>query len=160
MSTVIVLLILGLLLLAAEIVVPGGVLGIVGGVLLLVGVIVAFNTLDQMHAFIVLGIALLAGVGVFVLEFTVLPRSRVAKALSMTATVRGTSQAIDPSAVAGLIGHEAVARSKLVPSGYVVVDGRQYEAWCRDGAAEPETRLRVVGVDNFRLIVSIIPAQT
>lgn len=157
MITVIVLLAIGLLLLAAEIVVPGGVLGIIGGLALLGGVVVAFYTLDESRAMIVLGIALFAGLGVLILEFAVLPRSRLVKKLSMSGTVVGRSQAIEDSAVA-LIGHEAVAQTKLVPSGYVIVAGRQYEAFSRDGVVPVGARLRVVGVDNFRLIVTTIPS--
>ena len=37
---------------------------------------------------------------------------------------------------------------------YIVVEGRQFEAFCRDGVVDSGTRLRVVGVDNFRLIVT------
>jgi membrane-bound ClpP family serine protease len=153
MMPVVILLAIGLVLLALEIIVPGGILGIIGGCVLLVGVIVAFNTLDQPHALMVLGIALLMGIGVLVLEFAVLPHSRVVKKLSMTATVSGRSQAIDESARA-LIGHEAVAQTKLVPSGYVLVGDRRFEAFSRDGVVDVGARLRVVGVDNFRLIVS------
>jgi len=153
MTLVVILLSVGVVLLAVELLVPGAVLGIIGGIALLAGVITAFATLEQNQAFVALGVALSAGVGVLVLEFVVLPRTRLVRALSMTATVSGSTQAVADSAAA-YIGHEAVAQTKLVPSGYVLVDGRQFEAFCRDGAAEPGTRLRVVGVDSFRLIVT------
>ena len=154
MTIVVILLSVGLILLAAEIVVPGAVLGIIGGVVMLAGVIVAFKALEESQAYVALGIAVVAGAGVFVLEFTVLPRSRVVKALSMTETVAGRAQAIDPTTAVAYVGREAVAQTKLAPSGYIVVEGRQFEAFCRDGVVEPGTRLRVVGVDNFRLIVT------
>jgi len=153
MMLVVILMCVGIVMLAAEIVVPGAILGIIGGMFLGAGVIAAFISLDQEQAFVALGISLLAGVVVLVIEFVVLPRTRVVKALSMTGTVTGHAQAVDVSAAA-YIGREAVAQTKLVPSGYVLVDGRQFEAFCRDGAAEPGTRLRVVGTDNFRLIVT------
>jgi membrane-bound serine protease (ClpP class) len=159
MTLVAVLLGFGVLLLAAEVVVPGGILGIAGGVLLLVGVIVAFYSFEQGKALVVLGIALLAGGAVFVLEFVVLPRSKLVRSLSMSGTVTGRAQAIDASAVT-LIGRVAVAQTKLVPSGLVTVDDRRFEAFCRDGAVEPGTQLRVVGVDSFRLIVAHSQTQT
>ena len=46
----------------------------------------------------------------------------------------------------------AIATSELE----VEIDGRRYEAFSRNGHAEPGDRLRVVGLDNFRLIVSKI----
>lgn len=153
MTLVVVLLSVGLVMLAAEIVVPGAILGIIGGLALAAGVIVAFISLDQDQAFAALGISLLAGIAVLVLEFVVLPRTRFVKALSMTETVTGSTRAVEASAAA-YIGRDAVAQTKLVPSGYVVVEGRQFEAFCRDGGVEAGTQLRVVGVDNFRLIVA------
>jgi membrane-bound ClpP family serine protease len=154
MTLVVLLLAAGLLLLAAEIVVPGAVLGIIGGLFLLAGVIVAFQTLEEGRAYVVLLISVVAGLVVLILEFTVLPRTRVVKSLSMTQTVTGRAQAIDVATASAYVGREAVAQTKLAPSGYILVDGRQLEAFSRDGVVESGTRLRVVGVDNFRLIVS------
>jgi membrane-bound ClpP family serine protease len=153
-TLVVVLLGAGLILLAAEIVVPGAVLGIIGGLVMLVGVIVAFQTLEEREAYIALLVSVLAGAIVLVLEFTILPRSRVVKSLSMTQTVVGRAQAIDPASAAVYVGREAVAQTMLAPSGYVLVEGRQLEAFSRDGVVEVGARLRVVGVDNFRLIVT------
>lgn len=153
MTLVVILMSVGIVMLAAEIIVPGGLLGILGGLFLCAGVIAAFVSLETEQAMVALAVSLVAGVAVLVIEFVVLPRSRVVKALSMTGTVTGHSQAVDASAAA-YIGREAVAQTKLVPSGYVLVDGRQFEAFCRDGAADPGTQLRVVGTDSFRLIVT------
>ena len=153
MTLVIALLAFGILLLAAEVVVPGAVLGIAGGLLMLGGVMVAFFTLGQGQAFVTLAIALLAGAVVLTLELVVLPRSKLVRSLSMSATVVGRAQAIDASAEA-LIGRPATAQTKLVPSGYVIVEGKRFEAFCRDGAVDAGTPLRVVGVDSFRLIVT------
>jgi membrane-bound serine protease (ClpP class) len=54
-----------------------------------------------------------------------------------------------------VVGRPAEALTTLAPSGYVAVDGRRYEAFCQSGHAAKGATLRVVGVDNFRLIVSI-----
>jgi membrane-bound serine protease (ClpP class) len=51
-------------------------------------------------------------------------------------------------------GREATALTTLAPSGYVLVDGRRYEAFCQSGLAAKGSVLRVVGTDNFRLIVT------
>jgi membrane protein implicated in regulation of membrane protease activity len=36
----------------------------------------------------------------------------------------------------------------------VRVDGQRYEAYCQTGHAPKGSRLRVAGLDNFRLIVT------
>ena len=52
-----------------------------------------------------------------------------------------------------VVDQPAVALTPLAPSGFVDVAGRRYEAFCRSGYADKGSTLRVVGVDNFRLIV-------
>jgi membrane protein implicated in regulation of membrane protease activity len=53
-----------------------------------------------------------------------------------------------------VVGREAVAETTLAPGGYVRIEDRRYEAFCRSGLAPVGARLKVVGLDNFRLIVS------
>ena len=55
-----------------------------------------------------------------------------------------------------MIGREAVAETTLAPGGYVRIEDRRYEAYCRSGHVAVGARLKVVGLDNFRLIVSEI----
>ena len=47
-----------------------------------------------------------------------------------------------------------LTESLLAPGGYVRIEDRRYEAFCRSGHAAVGARLKVVGLDNFRLIVS------
>jgi membrane-bound serine protease (ClpP class) len=56
--------------------------------------------------------------------------------------------------LATVLDRPAEALTTLAPSGYVLVDGRRYEAFCRSGHAPKGALLRVVGVDNFRVIVN------
>lgn len=152
MSLVISLLLVGVLLLALELVVPGAILGIVGGIVLLIGVVSAFAQFGPEAGFITLGGALLALGLVVYLELVWLPKSRLARHFSMSRTLEGQSQ--PPVAEASVVGAVATAETVLSPSGYVKVNGRRYEAFCRDGYAEAGAPLRVVALDNFRLIVS------
>ena len=48
----------------------------------------------------------------------------------------------------------AEALTTLAPGGYVLVEGARYEAFCQSGFAAKGSALRVVGLDNFRLIVT------
>lgn len=88
-------------------------------------------------------------------EFVVLPKSRLAKQFSMTETVAGRSQP-EVADRAAVVGAEAAAVTTLAPSGYVEVDGRRYEAYCQSGHVVAGTRLRIVDVDTFRLVVTQI----
>lgn len=153
MTAIVICFLVGILLLAAEIIVPGGVLGTAGGIAMLAGVVLAFTYYGGSGGSIATLVSLVAlGVTVY-LELIWLPQSRLAKQLSVSAANEGTSQPAiaDEAAV---IGREATAQTTLAPTGYVLVEGRRYEAYSRSGYVNAGEKLRVVGLDNFRLIVS------
>jgi len=154
MTTVAVLFIAGVLLVAVEILVPGAILGILGGFCLLGGVIAAFLQLGPVGGAVATGVALAIGAVTLYLEFVVLPKSRLARKFSMTETVSSQSQPV--VADRAVIGREAVAVTTLAPGGYVELDGRRYEASCQSGLAVIGARLRIVDVDTFRLVVTQI----
>jgi membrane-bound ClpP family serine protease len=144
-----------LVLVAAEIVVPGGVLGVAGGLCLLGGVISSYMHWGVTGGSVATGLALLIGAATIYLEFVWLPKSRMARKFFMAETVAGRSQPeiAEPSAV---VGREAVAVTTLAPSGYVELDSRRYEAFSRSGHVVAGARVKVLEVDNFRLLVTQI----
>ena len=153
MTAIVILFLAGILLLALEVFVPGAVMGILGGILVIAGIAVAFGVYGSTGGFI----ALAAGIGLLVvtlyLEFVVLPRSRLAKSLSMTATVAGTSQG-PVARLEEVIDRTGETATPLAPSGYVQVDGRRYEAFSQSGYLAKGVAVRVTGLDNFRLLVT------
>jgi membrane-bound ClpP family serine protease len=155
MTTVILLFAAGLLLVAVEVLVPGAVIGVLGGLCLLGGVMAAFAQLGAVGGSVATGIALAIAAVTLYLEFVVLPKSRLARKFSMTETVSSQSQPVIADRVA-VVGRDAVAVTTLAPSGYVELDGRRYEASCQSGLAAVGARLRVVDVDTFRLVVTQI----
>jgi membrane-bound ClpP family serine protease len=152
-SAIVLLFACGILLLALEVVVPGAVLGIVGGVLLLVGVGFSFDRFGPEVGALASAAALLIGGLAFYLEFVLLPRSRLARKFSMTATVAGTSQ--PAVAESSLIGRPAVAATTLAPSGLIDCEGRRYEAFSRSGHLPAGSAVQVVGIETFRVVVTL-----
>ena len=152
MTAIVLLFITGALLLAAEVLLPGAIAGIIGGAALLIGSILAFleygATVGSMATFA----ALLLLAAMLYAELIWLPRTKVGRAMVVDATVGGQSQ--PPVASDEVIGQTATALTTLSPSGFVSVTGKRYEAFCRTGLVVRGTQLTVVGVDNFRLIVS------
>ncbi len=155
MTAIIVLFAIGIVLVAFEILVPGGLLGLVGGLCLLAGVVAAFNQFGASGGAIATGLALFIGAFTIYAEFVILPKTRLAKKFTMSETVAGRSQP-EVADRAAVIGREVVAVTKLAPSGVVTLDGRRYEAFSQSGLAEVGSRLRVVDTDTFRLIVTQI----
>lgn len=154
MTAVITLFIAAVVLVAVELLVPGGILGLLGGLCLVAGVITAFVQLGSAGGSVATGIAFVIGAVTLYLEFVLLPKSRLARKFSMTDTVSGRSQ--PEVADRGVIGRDAVAVTTLAPSGYVELDGRRYEAFCQSGHVAVGARLRIVDLDNFRLVVTLI----
>lgn len=155
MITLLLLFTAGLILVAVEILVPGGLLGILGGLCLAGGVVVAFKDYGSVGGSIATGVALLIGGFTLYFEFVILPKTGLARKFSMGTTMAARSQPeiADRSTV---IGREAVTRTLMAPSGYVELDGRRYEAFCRSGQVPAGARVRVADVDNFRLVVTQI----
>jgi membrane-bound ClpP family serine protease len=155
MTIVIILFVVGLLLVAVEIVVPGGLLGMVGGLCLLAGVVASFSEFGSVGGTVATALALLIGAVTVYLEFVILPKTKLARKFTMAETVAGRSQP-EVADRAAVLGREAVAVTRLAPSGIVTVDGRRYEAFSQSGLAEAGARLKVLETDNFRLIVTQI----
>ncbi len=153
MNAILILFLLGVLLLAGEVFVPGAVLGIFGGLCMAAGCVISFLQLgtDGGIAATLLALALL-GLTLYV-ELVWLPKTRFGKKLIVQSTVSATSQ--PPLAeLHAVVGKTAEAVTPLVPSGYVLVEGRRYEAFSPSGHVGKGAQLRVAGLDNFRLIVT------
>lgn len=152
MSLIIVLFAAGVVLIALEVVVPGGILGTIGSLFMLAGVVVSFDRYGFSGGALATAAGLLIVCVALYFEFVLLPRSRIARAFSMTATVDGRSQ----PAVAdrSLVGRRAVAVTTLAPSGLIECDGRRYEAFARSGHVAAGSAVEVIDLDNFRVIVT------
>jgi membrane-bound ClpP family serine protease len=154
MTAVLTLFIAGVILVAVELLVPSGLLGVLGGLCLVAGVVTAFVQLGTVGGSAATAIAFVIGAVTLYLEFVLLPKSRLARKFSMTDTVSGRSQ--PDVADRAVIGREVVAVTTLAPSGFVDLDGKRYEAFSQSGHVAPGARLRIVELDNFRLVVTQI----
>ncbi|HEY5550578.1 MAG TPA: NfeD family protein [Opitutaceae bacterium] len=152
MNTIILLLGIGVVLFFFEIVVPGAILGTLGGLAMLGGVIVAFIEFGPTGgvATTLIAVAILAIV--LYIELRILPNTRLGKRMFLHSAVNASTQ--PPVADFSIVGKTGEAATILAPSGFVVVEGRRLEAFSQSGYIEPGTTVRVDAVDNFRVIVS------
>jgi membrane-bound serine protease (ClpP class) len=153
MTWIVLLFAIGILLLLVEVIVPGGILGVIGGLMMFGGCVVAFIVHGTEGGMIALTIALSAAAIAFYIEFRVLPRTRIGKRAFLEREISSVSTAYGDEA-RELIGKSAVALTMLSPSGFIDIDGRRYEAFCQSGQVPVGTALKVTGADSFRLIVS------
>lgn len=153
MNAVIIFFFIGALLLAAEVFLPGAIAGIIGGIALLGGSILSFREFGFNGGLAASAAAVALVILMLYLELVVLPKTAFGRRMVVQATVDATSQ--PPVAnLQSVVDKPAEALTTLAPSGYVLVEGRRYEAFCRSGHAAKGALLRVVDVDNFRVIVT------
>jgi membrane-bound ClpP family serine protease len=153
MTPIIVLFLLGIVLLAADVFVASFVLAMAGGAAMFVAVGIVYRHFGATDAGVagLLALGLLAGT--IYVELILLPRTRLGRGLILHSTSGGAHPA-PAEGTAAMVGRPAEALTTLAPSGYVLVDGSRFEAFCQSGHAPAGAALRVIGRDNFRLIVS------
>ena len=152
MTAIALLFISGALLLAAEVLLPGGVAGVIGGIALALGSVLSYVEFGSGVGSLAT-LAALALVGAMLyLELIWLPKTKLGRAMVVDAVVGAQSQ--PPPASSEVIGQTATAVTTLAPTGLVEIAGRRYEAFCQSGLAARGATLTVVGLDNFRLIVT------
>ena len=153
MTAIILLFLLGIVFLVFEVFMPSSVLGFLGGAAMLWACVLAFLNYGARGG----GVATVAGLAIlgFALyaEFGLLPKTRIGKRFFLHDSIGATSQ--PPLAeTAAVVGKFCEAATTLAPSGYVMIEGRRYEAFSQSGHVARGTALKVVAVDNFRLIVT------
>jgi len=153
MNTILLLFLLGLVFLFFEVFTPGPIFGLLGGLTLMGGITMAFINYGGNVGLLTAVGAIVAVAATLYAELVWLPKTRFAQKLS----IKSTSGAIDrslPVPPGEVIGKDAEALTTLAPSGYVLVEGRRYEAFSQSGHVARGEQLLVAGLDNFRLIVT------
>lgn len=155
MTTIIVLVLVGILLISAEIIAPGGILGIAGAICLIAAFAMAYSELGFYGtSLFAVGTCIMTVIIVFV-EFKLLKKTKLGRSFFLTSVSGGPEGTpSNPDTItADLVGASAEALSTLAPMGLVLVKGKQYQAVCEDGLVSKGQDLKVVRQDKFRVYV-------
>jgi membrane-bound serine protease (ClpP class) len=151
-QTFFVLLLAGLILVGAEIFVPGGILGTIGGLSLLGAVIISFVTFDLVVAgYITLGIMALTGLAVYVWS-KYFPGSPLGRKMFISDNLkdyRGTEDGLGK-----LVGKEGVAMSDLHPGGFALIDGKRVDVVTQGEMIDKDEPVKVLETQSNRVIVT------
>ena len=151
MSTIIGLLVAAFILVFFEVILPGGILGIIAALCVILASWIAGAEYGAgIGVLTFVGSAAAIGILVFI-EFKLLARTSLGSAFFLKSSVTGHSN-IAP-AEAAIIGKEGNALTRLNPGGKVAIDGQSYEAHSQDGYIEADQLILVVAQDNFKLII-------
>ena len=161
MWTVAVLFIVGIVFIVAEFVVPGAILGIVGGICLIVSTGLGWYWFPESAFFIIVGefTGLLIGVMV---GMYLLANSRIGGKLIMGAVQDKSDGYSSPAEDSALVGREGEVYSSLRPAGAIVVDGRRVQAVSNGTFIDKGARIRVIDVEGHRVVVEpldLFPAE-
>ena len=154
MITIAGLVLAALILVFFEVILPGGVLGLVALACVIGATLLSFNEYGLYGGlFTFLGTAVAIFVLVFV-EFKLMANSKYGKGFFLKNAISGHSNVEPVKPDAGdLIGKTGLAITRLNPSGKVAIDDRTYEAHSQDGYIESGETVSVVAKDNFKLII-------
>ncbi|MDD5261363.1 MAG: NfeD family protein [Methylacidiphilales bacterium] len=142
------LILAGILLLAAEIFLPGLIAGILGIVCLLGAAARAWSIYGANAGLSVLGAEFSLGIILFLLWMKYFPRSALGKVLSLDNT---SAPRADENA--GLLGSTGKTVSLLRPSGTARIQGRRVDVITEGQPIPPDTDIKVVKVDGARIMV-------
>lgn len=150
MEWIIALVLCGLLLVVAEIFLPGGILGLVGAGCLVAASVMAFQRWGPVGGtlFTVAEIAL--GAVVILQAVRWIPNTPLGKGLVLGASVDGAAPSKDNE---DLMGREGVALTQLRPAGAARIDGRRHDVVTEGGLIEAGTPLKVIAVEGIRVVV-------
>lgn len=152
-----VLLVSGLLLLGAEIFVPGGVLGAIGGFLLLGAVVAGFPAFPGYGHLVAIAILFLVGIAI-ALWIRIFPRSLVGQSMTVSENESNFSAAQD--GLKELLGAHGEAKSALRPGGYAMINGRRIDVVTQGGMIDRGTPIEVINIASNRVVVkATVPAQ-
>lgn len=134
-----------------EVILPGGVLGVMAGLCVILATWLGFNEFGALGGIGIFLGTCLAIVIMAYLEFKVLAKTKLGKTFLLETTVTGHSNF--SAAEDSIIGKEGAALTRLNPSGKVAIEGQSYDACSQDGYIESGQLVSVVAKDNFKLII-------
>lgn len=153
MELVIALVALGLAFIFLEVFVPGGILGGLGTVGLIGACIVSYREFGlEMALFTFAGSAVLVAIVLLVQFKLIIPRTKLGKKLVNEGSIDAKNQYL-PENSSSLIEQPGTALTALAPTGLVMCQDQQLEAYSQDGFIEKGTPVIIKGSDNFRILV-------
>jgi membrane-bound serine protease (ClpP class) len=150
-EAIVVLIIVGFLMLAAEVFVPGMVLGVLGGLCLTGAVIVAFVYYDAVTGSMVFaGVCVLTFTG-FIAWLAMFPRTAIGRRIMLQKSlVKGVGERTAPSE---LMGAQGRSLTPLRPAGSASIGGRKVDVVAESDFIGRDEPIVVVREEGLRIVV-------
>jgi membrane-bound serine protease (ClpP class) len=149
------LLVIGCALVVLEVFVPsGGIIGILSAVAFIGSIVIAFQpsaTTGPTIGFVFAVVTVFAVPTLIALAFKVWPKTPMGKAF--LGELPSEADVLPQDSRRVLVGHVGIARTKMLPSGAVEIDGQMVDAVTQGQAIEPGTYVVVSEVRANRVVV-------
>ncbi len=151
MGTILILFVLGLLLILAELVLPGMIAGIIGAGLLLTGTVMTFLQFGWVPGLLVSGSLAVVAMALFGVWLRVFPNSYFGRKLTLSKAV--SASAPQPGQ-AELLGATGVALTPLRPAGTARIHGQRVDVVAEGPVIEIGASVIVRRVEGIRVVVA------
>lgn len=146
-----VLLVLGALLIIAELFIPGGIIGSIGAVLVFFSLASLTDSLGELFLGIVLFIAFI-GLVIYLL-LKLIPRERFKNTLILNSELNSQEGFSSNGNYDYLMGQRGISITILRPSGKIRIAGEIYYVSSEDKFIEKDKQVLVVGVEGSKIFV-------
>lgn len=134
-----------------ELLLPGGVLGVLAAISLLVATWLGFDSYGFFGGITVFFGTLVALVILTFVEFRLMAKTPYGRRFFLDTSIDGHSN--KAQAEDSIIGKKGIALTRLNPSGRVSIGNKNYEAYSQDGFIEDGQEIAVVARDDFKLTI-------
>lgn len=134
-----------------ELLLPGGVLGVLAAISLLAATWLGFDSYGFFGGMSVFFGTLVALIILSFIEFKLMAKTPYGQKFFLNTSVEGHSN--KAQAEDSIIGKKGIALTRLNPSGKVLINNKNYEAHSQDGFIENGHEVAVIAQDNFKLTV-------
>lgn len=146
----------GIVLILAEFLLPGGVLGALGVVLMLGSAALAVSEYPNMALFIVLGQLVLGSI-IIILGLVVISKTGAGKGLTLSGAFTEEEGYVNLPTDAKLVGAKGVVLTALRPAGTIVVGDERIDAVSNGSFIEKDQTVKIIEVHGNRVVVE--PAE-
>jgi membrane-bound ClpP family serine protease len=134
-----------------ELLLPGGILGVLAAISLFVATWFGFDAYGLFGGMTVFLGTLVALVVLSFLEIKLMAKTPYGRKFFLNTSIDGHSN--KAQADDSIIGKKGIALTRLNPSGKITINGKNYEAYSQDGFIENGQELTVIAQDDFKLTV-------
>lgn len=151
---IIIVLIIGLVLVALEIIaIPGGIAGAIGGLLAILAVWQTYAS----HGHVAGNIMLLSSITVLIILIVVLMKSKTWNRVSLHEAVDSKVNTVDANEIK--VGSKGVTITRLAPSGNAMIQDQVVEVHTVSEFVDPDQPIEVIEIEGYRIMVRSLNDQ-